>query len=1295
MAATDDRSNVTTASKGNSMLTPLRLLGATAALALAAAAPCAALENQTSTGQVALVDTPILRVPAIGTAPEIDGVLSDGEWDDASALSGFWYDYGQADFRFMAPHQTQLRVLAAYDKEFLYLCYDTPVYPEDSWMIARARFPDVIGHPTYGLQWDDHVEVELRPFADNVEGFRRGLFKWFVNPLNNFSDQYWSQEGGDGMAWPPDKDHRLVAASKPDGKSWVLEMRVPLASMVHGSYDDQTSEGTPVVQLPPPDGTAYRAWFTRAIGGNGNFFNVFDNHSWNTTKTKLIFDSQCVAFQIVDLGEIMNDQIDVTLQMKNHNTRSETVQLGFFVENAEGLVYSSYDDDATEGGLIELKPGETKSVRLRKRFPAISRNGNTLWFDVRSAGSPAKPLFRTRLIDFHSMEGGVANSIPFMWRRVDVIARMRPPRKDFEFDYAWSPYQRRLSATVDKGVYGGSEEAKRAVEARLVVMRDDIDETEVAEGRATFTHDFACILLDLPDIEEGEYKVSLLMFDENKRIVGEVNPPPFMVKDSYPWVHNEIGQNDVVWDPYIPMSAEGNRFTTLKHRFEVASSGLPAQIDITVGEEDLPLEHRGGGEVAPEILAEVGRGPQLRAPMRLIATVGGEVVEATVTRPAELVRAWQSELQYRSELDLAGIPVTLDVTYDCDGSIHAALTYGGETPVTIEGMQLLMDVRGAVDTKVSAMRGGGMAAADSWECSLPEGEGVVWDSAEQDRAELYYSHFVPWFWFGNGDRGFSWICDSDEHWELDKTGTAMQLERGADGQVTLRVHFVNHPSEISGPRTIDFSMLVHPSKPKPAGHRRYAWFYRGDEWAARYAGLPLAVSDDILAQDRLDYMIKVSGSDRPDAEALTAQMHDAPLEFDVAAPPWVRYYQQRGRFNSLPSVIDNAYTGELTGHSVPIKTNKERMFKMIVDGEEKMMTPEGYPGVFCKMNRAWQDLAVFHLSRHAKIARRSGYWWDETWPAYRDGCIATGGAYIRDPEEVEADELPWQDTYSTLPMRGMFKRLARVYKEEDLTMRHHFWANNGGTCMEAFGWNTLLVEECAADVKSRDIDNVVSYPISLFRYAAHSYTGLVASMTSGGAIHAGGDKMLDRQYLGRVLLHDIGVQPIGPHGHFAHPEQFLRVIDFLADFGYYEDVGTEWIPYWRTGDALSVQIDGAPAQKVYASVFRRKIDGGGTKAFVVLMNEQDIDVDVSLTATDPERVFGGANTRTASAVRAGQAEGALAEWWQGLSGRDGDRAALEDIESGEAILRDGEGERYPSITIGAHDCRILYLETGP
>ena len=1253
-------------------------IAAAGLLLLSTLDPVLAVETPSSYGEAAKVDTPILRVPFARKPPAIDGTMAEGEWEDSASLSGFWYDYASAKFLFLAPIQTQLQIYAAYDTENLYIAYSSPVFPENSWLKARGRFPDVSHHPLYGLIWDDHVELELRPYHDIAAGFQLGLFKWFINPLGTTCDQYWSVTGGEGDRWQSTARIRCGVT----GTRWIIEAAIPLKTMVYGNYTGKDERGNPLVKLPAPDGTAFRCWFTRGISGNQTFFNVFDAHVWNTTKTMLIFDSKSPVFQINELGPIMEDVVDLRLTVKNHNSRSETVRIGFFVESEEGLVYSSYEASELKDGLVELVPGEVRKLRLRKPFPGISTDGNVLWFDVRSAGRPAKTLFRTRLIRFHSMDGGAVahgdHVVSFRDRRVNVIKGLRPPRRDFEFNYTVSTYTKRLSAVADIGIYGGSEDSRRAEEVKLIVMKNNPDEDVVKEVIAPFRRDFACFLIDLPELVDGEsYKISLLLFDENKRIVGERNPEPFTFRIPV-WQSNRIGLDDIVWDPFVPIQKLSDGLETLKHRFTVAPSGLPAQIYIKPDVRELPLDKRApDAKLTDADLLEVGRGPQLRSPVRLEVAVDGKRIGQKVVQPAKLVREWKSEYEYASKLKVGPLEVDVSTRYDCDGSMHCAITYGSKRPAKVNGFEMLMDVAGLVDLALSGAHGGGMAGADVWQCRLPMNEGVVWDSIKLDYPDLYYSHFVPWFWFGSGDRAFTWYCDTDQPWLIDREESTMALVRNADREITWRVKFVNHEVEVQGQRTVEFGLLTHPAKPKPEGFRKIAWLYRGGAWADEFPGGDLLKSDENLLGKARVMARSLSGLPNNTPESVIRKWRPDKL-------PYWRYYQLRSTCNISNLPQKKAETRE--------ERYKQRWQELRIGGE---------------MDQTFEDKFAYYFERHIRIGRRHGWWWDETWPTYRSNNVAAGNAYFRDPAEVKEKELPWQDCFLTTHMRSLQKRLARVFKVNNLPCANYLWANNSATCFEAFAWDTMLVEECGCDHRSFEVDMVTQFPDSLYRYMAHNYTGLVARSAPGPTVaRHGDDKRLDRQRLGRALLNDMGVLMVGPHGHFIHKEQAVRLINALKDFGYFEDQATEMIPFWRSQSVIQFG-DGTKAEKaesildqvagdVLITVYRRPLSDGrkGYRALIVIMNETRRPVQAPLTLLKPERVLGGPGTLKAGRVRAKTSvPEELGTWWSELASRDEDATVLMDVETGDVVARlAGDPEAYGPVHVGYHDYRLLYAE---
>jgi hypothetical protein len=705
---------------------------------------------------------------------------------------------------------------------------------------------------------------------------------------------------------------------------------------------------------------------------------------------------------------------------------------------------------------------------------------------------------------------------------------------------------------------------------------------------------------------------------------------------------NALGKEDAVWEPFTPIRAFEGGFETLKHRFTLDPSGLPAQLDIKADPRDLPLERRAAGAApTPAELLDLGRGPQFRAPLRLEAVIGGKRIPATVTAPAKATRTGVSEIEYAATLRIGDLPATLKTRYDCDGSLHAVLSYGGGQPVKLDALELVADIAGRVDLALSEAGQGGMTGAERWECALSNGTGVVWDSTGNS-LDLFYNKFVPWFWFGSADRAWSWYCDSDEGWKLDREGSSMNLERNDKGEVTWRVRFVNHPAEIRNSRTIAFSILTHPAKPKPKNFRAAAWHYiLGGSWCDGYAKESFDLSDEYLLQR---WRTAASApKDLPDDQRTVWRKDEGP----VHRYGWWRNVQ--------------------------------------------MQTPE--------MDQMWEDKATFYFERFVRIGRRVGWWMDEYFPVAmgRSESLATGNAYLREPEEIQGDELPWKSKFLTTNMRDQYKRLARIFAKNNVPQRQHTWSGNGSNMLEPFLWNSLMVEECGAGCRAFEVDLITQFPNSLYRVMGKNYSGIVAGlMADVSEALPGDDKRIDRQRTGLALLHDFGVVPSGPHGVHHHKEQAVRLLSRLGAFGFFEDAGVEKLPFWRNEAFVRIGDKPAAESKVYVTVYRRRTDDGkGVKALFVILNESDKPVELPLRILDPARVLGGANS-----LRAGDILGKAAapdffkETWAAMTAPDAAQPALSDFETGEVIARTpGGGEAYGPVYVPYHDYRVLYAES--
>ncbi len=1233
-------------------------------------------ESPTSYGKAATVEAAYVRVPMTRKPPAIDGRMSPREWEDASAFSGFWYDRGGCAFYFLAPRVTQSKVYVMYDVKHLYVAITYPVFPEGSWLRSRGRFPNVLHHPQYGVLGDDHIELELRPYHDPARGFGMGLLRWDVNSLNTVCDWTWSRKrGAFDMSW----QSKAVIRSYLSKKLWTVEYAIPFASMKVLDYAGKDKAGRDIVVVPPPNGTKYRFWIHCGLGGSGlPLTNVFDQHMWNTTKGQLVFDSDCVAFQINDLGPIEDDIIDVRLHVKNHAAKSQTMRLGFFVESARGLVYSSYDAPELNEGLLELRPGESKAIRLRKAFPGVTDDGNVLWFDVRSAGRPAKLLFRARLMRFHSSKGGKMDldnlkrdmgfSLPVLDPTTkepvidpntgeplyetgerpypELLPRMleqaRPDRTDFDARMQVSHYHKRIFVVIDRGVAGGSDEVKRATEAKLIIMRDDKDGTLVKESMTAFRGDFALFLTEVPGlVEEETYKATILLFDKNKRIVGEKDLGKFKYQGG-PWKNNKLGLDDVVWEGFSPIKTRGNTLELRKHRFTISPQGLPAQIYIKPDKRELPLEKRQAGQRLTDAeLLEIGRGRQLRGPIRLSAVVNGKRVTAKITKPAKLIRNWKSEVEYSSEMTLASLKVKLNSRYDCDGTVHCRLEYGDGQAVAIDKLEMLMPVDGLVDMAFSETGRGGMAGADAWEISLPNKEGVVWDSSGCLR-ELAYGRFVPWFWFGSGDRGFTFWCDSAEGWIMDSKGSTLQLERDKAGKVTMRVQFVNHPTQVKGKRRIDFTLMTHPAKDKPKNYRAAAWHYTlGHGWANGYWVEPYDLPEETLKRQW-----------RQAAQAPKDLPYEKAATWRKDQPPFLRYGKWR-----------NAQMG--FSREAP------------------------------NLDRLWEDKATYLFERQIRVGRRVGWHMDEYWPIGfgRSDNLAMGDGFLASDRMLEDGAmLPWEAGFLTRHMRNHYKRLARIHQINNVPQRHQSWSNNEATMLESFWYSSFLVEECGAQHRAYDVDVITQFPSSLYRYLAHNFSGLAtAHMADATFASYGDDKRLDRQIVGRALLNDIGVTPTGAHGIIYHKEDVVRVLSQLTRFGFFKDKGIEKLPYWRNADYVKIGDQPSTKSEVYVTVYRRALaNGKGYEAVFVVMNESFDPVELPLQLVDEKRLLGGPNNLKSNAViQRTVVHKSLGDWWAKVATGQ-DAVVLMDLESGDVVARQkGKTNAYGPIHIPYHDYRIF------
>jgi len=398
-----------------------------------------------------------------------------------------------------------------------------------------------------------------------------------------------------------------------------------------------------------------------------------------------------------------------------------------------------------------------------------------------------------------------------------------------------------------------------------------------------------------------------------------------------------LAADDAVWEPFGPIELKGDTFETLKHRITVGKSGLPAQIVIKADPRDLPLEKR-GGKVSDAELVALGRGPQFRSPMRLVAVVEGRRIEGWAAAPAKLKAQGKSELEYSSTVTVGPFKVELVTRYDCDGSMTCELTYtgaGGEA----DGLELVMELAGPVDLAWPGLPAGtkpGAVPAAQLVAALPGGsDKTVWSSAERKGGS-----FVPYLFFGSADRGFTWLCDSDKGWVLDPKQPAISIERDKAGQITWRVRFVNRRTKAKGKRAVKFALLTHPASPKQKSYRRRQWLaWEADGAVVKGDALGGKGPDSVdglgrttlAARERMkEACRKLSAENKANDTVLggltasALEAYASRLELSGAAAAWMASAEKDG-VSLYPASMFRALAGTCKGLSVRVQPNVRKI----------------------------------------------------------------------------------------------------------------------------------------------------------------------------------------------------------------------------------------------------------------------------------------------------------------------------------------------------------------------------------
>ncbi|MBC7286541.1 MAG: hypothetical protein H5T86_00550 [Armatimonadetes bacterium] len=423
---------------------------------------------------------------------------------------------------------------------------------------------------------------------------------------------------------------------------------------------------------------------------------------------------------------------------------------------------------AEEKRSLELAPGERAVVAVKGNCEV----GRLCEAHVSVTSRDGKQTYCQRALHWESTE---------QWTWI-VEEKARQP---MDVQFAYYPYLNRMRALIDLTNLPPSARVQRLeIEVRennggRVVKRIALDNPSGPRVRADF---------NLPPIS-GSYELSV-------RAAGENVPQGEVVKRferrKFEWERLGLGTRDRVWPPFTPIRLSGRQVSVVLRRHMLTTEGLWEQ----VFSRDKPL---------------------LAAPMRLVAEVSGE---RYVLRGSKLKVVEAKDTRLITESALSGGPLRglLKCTWDYDGLMRVDLTLQSSSGQRVDALRLEIPIHDAAAPMYHAM---GDGIRNTLYARVPPGEGVVWTSEKVQTVD-FPANFCTYIYVGSPVRGLCWFAENDAGWSWDRQKPNADMTRQGD-TLTLRVHLINEPIVIDGPRQITFGLLAAPVKPRIPDDWRHRW----------------------------------------------------------------------------------------------------------------------------------------------------------------------------------------------------------------------------------------------------------------------------------------------------------------------------------------------------------------------------------------------------------------------------------------------------------------------------------------
>ncbi|MEI8245747.1 MAG: glycoside hydrolase domain-containing protein [Lentisphaerota bacterium] len=505
--------------------------------------------------------------------------------------------------------------------------------------------------------------------------------------------------------------------------------------------------------------------------------------------------------------------------------------------------------------------------------------------------------------------------------------------------------------------------------------------------------------IKLPELKDGEY-YTYLKLDAADGASGAFLGRTFIVK-KYQWENNQIGMSKTIVPPFTPLLVNDREVSALLKKYTINDAGFPETI---IAKDE-------------SILA---------GPIQSIVSADGKTY-SWKSSGVNFIAQEKDMVKYVADSENELMKMKVSGEFDYDGLLKLTLKLSPKkVQEKIDSFYIDIPVKKSV---AKLFHAAGSSNRSNPAGQIPAGKGLIWGCRTIPHS---LPNFIPYIWIGGAEKGICYAADWDKDWihSTDRSEHAVELWRGSDGAVSIRLNLINH-APLGREREIVFTLLATPVKPMPQDWRAWSDNYANFKlpgrkflqalYAAMYFGNPFDCSgrypafEDYEIIRKLDETRKTGIIDREFLEKYLARLAAASSK-EVPA-------NKQGK-NRMLTMLQCGFNQmqALSGQKNTL------IYFYTCCYESTLFLPE-YP-VYkdeweyrTKTNpvKSWRDYAIYYDSKMID-AGFDGIYLDNTafavkwsWP--------TGDGYVDDNHNIQPSFGLWR-------MRNYIKRLATMFAEK-------------------------------------------------------------------------------------------------------------------------------------------------------------------------------------------------------------------------------------------------------------------------